>query len=610
MKIFYYLNFFKFFSNISFFLGFSFIAIPNIIFFKKFHNFYFFGFYKFNLIESIIININWLFGLFFLPLLPYWIYFFIQQNYKKFFAVHLIYVSFELIASWFEISGPVGLFFKLNFSNQALISLFLIINLVCFLLIKNQPKYKKRSTQIQIKPEVKIKQLTPSLDILSIGQKINIQINTELQKKNLVKIFKDFGIEIKIIDCKIGPVVTLHSAELASGIKASRVINLSNDIARAMEAFSVRIAQIPGKNLIGIEVSNEKRQFVYFKEGLITEKYKNFQGELPLYLGCNIYGEHEVFDLNKMPHLLVAGTTGSGKSVGIHTMLLSLLFKLNFNELKLILIDPKKLELAAYEDLPHLIFPVVTDSKQAINALKWAVKEMENRYETMAKVGVRNIASYNEKTPQEKMPFIVTVIDEMADLMLIAGKEIEVCVQRLAQMGRASGIHIIIATQRPSVDVITGTIKANLPTRISFKLATKIDSRTILGDASGADQLLGSGDMLFLSTDGKLTRIHGSYVSEEDVLNTVNFWKQQSEPKYINLSEESLNLNLESENTENEPYYKEAIALVKTTKKASTSFIQRHFQIGYNRAAKIMEQMEKDGIVSKGDKLGRHRDVL
>lgn len=466
--------------------------------------------------------------------------------------------------------------------------------------------------------------LLPNLDLLHMEKKESVLINVEQQTKLLLQTLKDFGVIAIVKDVFIGPVVTLYSIELAPGIKASRVIALSSDISRLMTAFSVRISTIPGKNLLGVEISNPKRQIVYFKEGMLSEKYIKFNGQLPIYLGSNIFGEPEVFDLSNMPHLLVAGTTGSGKSVGIHTILLSLLHKKTFHEVKLILVDPKKLELTPYEDIPNLLLPVVTEPQKAIQALNWAVKEMERRYDLMSKIGVRNISSFNEKIKKEKnileledsdnraFEFIVIVIDELADLMLLVGKEFEMYVQRIAQMGRAAGIHMIIATQRPSVDVITGTIKANFPTRISFKLSTKVDSRTILGDMSGAEQLLGSGDMLYLSNAGKITRIHGGFASEDDVFNVVSFLKKQDKPQYIDLSLYDLKDNDTNCDVNNgdDPYYYEALKLIKHEKKISTSFLQRSFPIGYNRAASLVERMEKEGYVTKGDKFGRNRDII
>jgi len=602
-----------------------FLAI-NLMLFSKYHNIFVYNaeIYKatgntmsifpsgvFGLLARCITSINWVFGFMFLPSISLLITQFRKNKFMHFTLTILLVTSCDAIFSVISKTGAIGTFLATRIPMQFLmpsaIVFFALSNAILFKKEKAIPRAKK------IREIAQVRENLPALSLLTIGEKIAISTNTEAQKKTLMQTLKDFGIEAKIIDVVVGPVVTLYSVELAAGIKSARLINLDDDIARSMQAFSARIATIPGKNLIGIEIANQKRQTVYFKEGLQSEKYQHFEGNLPLYLGCNIYGEHEVFDLSTMPHLLVAGTTGSGKSVGIHTMLLSMLYKRVPSEMKMILIDPKKLELTPYEDIPHLLHPVVTEPKEAVSALKWVVREMEMRYKNMSKLGVRNILTYNakmeqNKTEEEKIPFIVVVVDEMADLMLVAGKEIEVCIQRLAQMGRAAGIHIITATQRPSVDVITGTIKANFPTRISFKLASKIDSRTILGDMSGAEQLLGAGDMLYLSTNGKLNRIHGSFVSESDVIGVVDFWRTQGKPNYIELQTEE-EAGGENFAAGDEPYYQQAVDLIRTTKKASASFLQRHFGIGYNRAAKIIEQMEKDGIISGGDKFGRNRDI-
>jgi|GEM_PF-2715582 len=565
-----------------------------------------------SIIARILVCFNWIFGFMFLAAIPMLVEQFRKEKYWHCVMTLILIIATDNILSLFNMSGAFGSLLGQLVPSAYLIPtsilLFSLANVFIFKKEKIAPRARKIREAITT-----AKENLPSMNLLSIGEKISISTNIDSQKKLLMQTLKDFGIDAKIIEVVMGPVVTLYSIELAAGIKSARLINLDDDIARSMHAFSTRIATIPGKNLIGIEIANQKRQTVYFKEGLQTDKYKYFEGNLPLYLGANIYGEHEVFDLSAMPHLLVAGTTGSGKSVGIHTMLLSMLFKRLPSEFKLILIDPKKLELTPYENIPHLLHPVVTEPKQAISALKWVVNEMETRYKNMSKLGVRNITSYNlkmdsTKNEDEKLPFIVVVIDEMADLMLVAGKEIEICIQRLAQMGRAAGIHMITATQRPSVDVITGTIKANFPTRISFKLASKIDSRTILGDMSGAEQLLGSGDMLYLATNGKLHRIHGSYVSESDVLAVVEFWKTQGKPQYIELHEETI--AGENFDSADEPYYQQAVDLIRSTKKVSTSFLQRNFPIGYNRAAKIIERMERDGIISRGDKFGRNRDLL
>lgn len=613
----------KYVSNIKIFTKkyiFFILTLANLLILGKYHNILIYTYTNTQIIHNnflikIIIMLNWIFGFAFIPSIAYYIYYFKNGKYWRCLSTVGMVIGIDLGLSFFAKSGAIGFYAALYLPPIIILILSLTLIIGNYLVIFKRPKTPSKIKKIrEIMPTIVAnKHELPPINILTIGQKANISINLEAQKKILMQTLKDFGIDAKIIDAHIGPVVTLYSVELAAGIKSVRLINLDDDIARSMQAFSARIATIPGKNLIGIEIANQTRQTVYFKEGMQTDQYKHFQGALPLYLGANIYGEHEIFDLAAMPHLLVAGTTGSGKSVGIHTMILSMLFKLLPSELKLILIDPKKLELTPYEDIPHLLLPVVTEPKMAISALKWAVKEMEDRYKKMSKIGVRNITGYNTKIDElkleEKMPFIVVIIDEMADLMLVAGKEIEICVQRLAQMGRAAGIHMIMATQRPSVDIITGTIKANFPTRISFKLASKIDSRTILGDMSGAEQLLGAGDMLYLATNGKLHRIHGSFVSENDVLSVVNFWKQSSAPEYIEIENDDNNISGNFDSS-NEQYYQEAIELIRSTKKVSTSFLQRNFPIGYNRAAKIIEQMEKDGIISKGDKFGRNREIL
>lgn len=595
------------------------LCLINVLLFGTYHNVFAFGIdiLPVNFFIRTIIMLNWIFGFAFVPAFGYFFYFYYKKQYKKFLALILFVIAVDLLFSCIQKCGAIGFVFGFLEMPQPLqaIGALGIITITHTWLNKNEQVIKAAKIRRIREPKVEKESLLPPISLLTIGQKVSISINVDMQKKVLMQTLKDFGIDAKIVDTTVGPVVTLYSVELAAGVKSVRLINLADDIARSMQTFSARIATIPGRNLIGIEIANEKRQTVYFKEGLQTDVYRHFEGNLPLYLGSNIYGEHEIFDLAAMPHLLVAGTTGSGKSVGIHTMLLSLLYKRLPSELKLILVDPKTLELMPYKDIPHLLLPVVTEPKQAVLALKWAVKEMEDRYKNMSRLGVRNILTYNAKIDQttpdseDKLPFIVVVIDEMADLMLVAGKEIEVCVQRLAQMGRAAGIHIITATQRPSVDVITGTIKANFPTRISFKLSSKIDSRTILGDLSGAEQLLGSGDMLYLATNGKLHRIHGSFVSEADVAAVTDFWRAQGKPSYIELrADETEEGGIYA--SSDEPYYQEAVALIRSTKKVSTSFLQRNFPIGYNRAAKIIEQMEKEGIISEGDSAGRNRRLL
>ena len=436
--------------------------------------------------------------------------------------------------------------------------------------------------------------------------------DTELNKKSdfLEKILLDFGVEGKITRISYGPVVTLNEFEPASGIKVSKITNLADDIARNTSSISTRVATIPGKNTIGIEIPNSKREKVFLNEIITAEKFYKKEIKLPIALGKNISGVPIVGDLSAMPHLLIAGTTGSGKSVCINTIILSLLYKYSPEKCNLILIDPKMLELSAYEGIPHLLCPVITESKKATAALGWIVKEMENRYKLMTSVGVKNIDGYNAKN-KKHMPYIVVIVDEMSDLMLIAGKEIENYIQRLSQMARAAGIHIIMATQRPSVDVITGTIKANFPTRISFQVSSKIDSRTILGE-QGAEQLLGKGDMLFMSSANRIVRIHGPYVSEIEIEKVNSFLRSQGKPDYIDeitiIKDNEKSSGINDGNEKDELYFK-ALEIIKLEKKASTSFLQRRLQIGYNRAARIMEMMEKEGVVGQANHVGK-REIL
>ncbi len=492
--------------------------------------------------------------------------------------------------------------------------------------------------------------ILPSINLLkrSDGKSSSTR---EIQKQNaefsirLEKILKEYGVDGKIVNYKYGPVVTLYEFLPAAGIKTSKVVGLSEDITRAMSSLSTRIALQPGKTSLGIEIPNIKREEVLLGD-LVKDDYfiSNTEG-LVLALGKNIAGEKIFTDLEKMPHLLIAGTTGSGKSVGINSMILSLLFKYKPNECKLILIDPKMLELSVYEDIPHLLTPVVTNPNKAVFALKWVVKEMENRYRLMSSLNVKNIKSYNSKILSalssgkkltrevqtgidsetkmpiiekkeialKKMPLIVVIIDEMADLMMVAGKEVENLVQRLAQMARASGIHLIAATQRPSVDVITGTIKANFPSRISFRVASRFDSRTILNEM-GAEQLLGSGDMLFLENGSNLNRLHGGFVSESEIEKVVNHIKSQSTfetLKDITLEEksESETPGFIFENKDVDELYDKAVTIVLQQQKVSTSFVQRYLQVGYNRAARIVEKMEEDGFISEPNNAGK-RSVL
>jgi len=471
----------------------------------------------------------------------------------------------------------------------------------------------------------------------------SLQANARL----LETVLADYGVQGNIVEIRPGPVVTLYELEPAPGIRSARVIGLADDVARSLSVTAVRIATVPGRNVIGIEVPNARRETVFLSEILASDELQKHPGRLTLALGKDISGAAIVADLARMPHLMIAGTTGSGKSVGVNAMILSLLYRLAPDQCRLILIDPKMLELSMYEGIPHLMAPVVTEPAKAVTALKWTVREMERRYRAMSQLGVRNIGGYNDRVAEarakgevvtrrvqtgfdpdtgrptfeeqplslEAMPLIVVVVDEMADLMMVAGKEIEAAVQRLAQMARAAGIHVIMATQRPSVDVITGTIKANFPTRISFQVISKFDSRTILGE-QGAEQLLGMGDMLFMQGGGRITRVHGPFVSDDEVEKVVEFLREQGEPAYL----EEVTEPSDDDGTAGLPglsaigdgekgLYPEAVAVVAREGKASTSFIQRHLNIGYNRAAKLIEQMEKEGIVGPANHVGK-REVL
>ena len=465
----------------------------------------------------------------------------------------------------------------------------------------------------------------------------------EKNARLLETVLDDFGVRGEIVKIHPGPVVTRYELEPAPGTKTSRVIGLADDIARSMSAISVRVAVVPGSSSIGIELPNVDRETVFLRELLGSRAYEDADGKLPLILGKDISGAPMIVDLWRMPHLLIAGTTGSGKSVGVNSMILSLLFRLGPDQCKLILIDPKMLELSVYEGIPHLLAPVVTEAKKAIVALKWAVREMEERYRAMSRLGVRNVEGYNSRIEQalktgevltrrvqtgfdpdtgqpiheeqsfelEPLPYIVVVVDEMADLMMAAGKEIEIAVQRLAQMARAAGIHLIMATQRPSVDVITGTIKANFPTRISFHVTSKIDSRTILGE-QGGEQLLGHGDMLYMAHGGRIVRVHGPLVTDQEVEDVVAHLKKQGQPSYIEAvteDDDDVFTGPASGDSGGDELYDRAIAVVHQHRKASTSFIQRHLQIGYNRAARIVERMEAEGVISPANHVGK-REVL
>lgn len=498
-------------------------------------------------------------------------------------------------------------------------------------------KYLKNSGEYKI----------PSVELLTgvkEDQAITVKDLPE-KSKALLNVLAEFGIDGEMVGVLPGPVVTMYEFRPAPGIKTSRVISLADDIARYMSAISARIATIPGKNAIGIELPNDKRQTVFLRPLLQTSSYTQCTAKLPLILGKDISGKAVVVDLVKMPHLLVAGTTGSGKSVSINTMILSLIYKFTPDQCRFIMVDPKMLELSVYDDIPHLLTPVVTEPTKAISALKWAVREMETRYKAMSHLGVRNIDNFNQKIQMgrqkgdiftqrvqtgfdqetglpifedhplgyKEYPYIVIVVDEMADLMLVAGKEIESAVQRLAQMARAAGIHLIMATQRPSVDVITGTIKANFPTRISFQVTSKIDSRTILGE-QGAEQLLGHGDMLYMSGGGRIQRVHGPFVSDNDVEVVAKFLKINGEPDYVDGITDDSGENVEFGDSSglkdgSAGLFDEAVEFVRKEGRVSISFIQRRFQIGYNRAAKLVEQMEKEGVVTPPDRSGK-RELL
>ena len=453
----------------------------------------------------------------------------------------------------------------------------------------------------------------PSLDFLKVPEKKvkNAKEEKKVDADFLEKVLLDFGVQGKITKISTGPVVTLNEFEPAAGVKVSKIVNLSEDIARNTSSESARISTIPGSSTIGIELPNSSRDNVMLREIISSSKFNNKDFKLPIALGKSISGQPLIGDLTSMPHLLIAGTTGSGKSVCINTIILSLLYRHKPEICKFILIDPKMLELSTYEGIPHLLCPVITEAKKAASVLGWVVKEMENRYKLMTKVGVRNIDSYNAKH-KISMPYIVVIVDEMSDLMLVASNDIENCIQKLSQMARAAGIHIIMATQRPSVDVITGTIKANFPTRISFQVSSKIDSRTILGE-QGAEQLLGKGDMLFMSSANRITRIHAPFVSDNEIEKINSFLKSQGDPEYVdeilNLSSESPSDDGSNDSDQDDELYNKALEIVKSEGKASTSFLQRKLQIGYNRAARIIDIMESRGIVSKANHVGK-RELL
>ncbi len=577
----------------------------------------------------------------------------------------LIFLSFRINLSWmirFVSFFKVVKYFRFIFSIFKLLKYLKFKKGIDKKTLRSEPTIRKRNyVSLNNKNNVKLKKekqlelenfsfSLPSKNLLSKSSLRNNK-NKELDKTNttsaikLEKTLSEYGVEGKIIGFSSGPIVTLFEFVPNAGIKSSKVIGLSDDIARAMSSISARISTQPGKTSLGIEIPNIKRESVLFGDLIEEEEFETENDSLTLALGKDISGKSIFANLERMPHLLIAGTTGSGKSVGINTMILSILYKFKPNECKLILIDPKMLELSIYEDIPHLLTPVVTDPKKAVFALKWVVREMENRYKLMSSMNVKNIDSYNDKVlrnlssgrklyrevqtgidddtkmpileKQEitlaKMPFIVVVIDEMADLMMVAGKEVESLVQRLAQMARASGIHLITATQRPSVDVITGTIKANFPSRISYKVSSKFDSRTILNEM-GAEQLLGSGDMLFLENGGITKRLHGGFVSEDEVDRVVTHIKKQATFDYkneISFSEEELPPKTGEDliSSNNDDLYGKAVEIVIKQQRVSTSYIQRYLQIGYNRAARIVEKMEEDGIISEANNAGK-RHVL
>ena len=524
----------------------------------------------------------------------------------------LVSINFNLKNFISSIKIIFNLFFKKEIQNYTnkneVISEYIPQDEIKNLIQEDLPFIKSEN-----KLENKVKFKLPNLDLLKLPtqkERSNFEKNETHEPDFLEKILMDFGVSGSIKKVSHGPVVTLNEFEPAAGIKVSKIINLSDDIARNTSSESARIATIPGSNTVGIELPNNSRENVYLREILDHVDFKKREIKLPIALGKNISGKPIVGDLTSMPHLLIAGTTGSGKSVCINTIILSLLYRHTPEKCKFILIDPKMLELSTYEGIPHLLCPVITEAKKAASVLGWVVKEMESRYKLMTKEGVRNIDGYNAKH-KLPMPYIVVVVDEMSDLMLVAGKEIENYIQKLSQMARAAGIHIIMATQRPSVDVITGTIKANFPTRISFQVTSKIDSRTILGE-QGAEQLLGKGDMLYMSSANRIVRIHAPFVSDNEIEKVNNSLRIQAEPDYV---DEILNFADEKETSDNQnqgdkdALYESALEIIRSEGKASTSFLQRKLQIGYNRAARIIDMMEADGIVSKANHVGK-RDVL
>ena len=521
------------------------------------------------------------------------------------FKIHFFYKVIRKISSFLFLKK------QKSYTNvNEIINEFIPQDQIKSLIQEDLPFIKSENKELSKKSRFKL----PTIDLLKIptkDDKEKLRDNNYIDSEFLEKILLDFGVSGEIKKVSHGPVVTLNEFEPAAGVKVSKIINLSDDIARNTSSESARIATIPGRSTIGIELPNSSRENVYLSEILSNIDFTRKDIRLPIALGKNISGIPVVGDLASMPHLLIAGTTGSGKSVCINTIILSLLYRHPPEKCKFILIDPKMLELSTYEGIPHLLCPVITEAKKAASVLGWVVKEMESRYKLMTKDGVRNIDGYNAKH-KLAMPYIVVVVDEMSDLMLVAGKEIENYIQKLSQMARAAGIHIIMATQRPSVDVITGTIKANFPTRISFQVTSKIDSRTILGE-QGAEQLLGKGDMLYMSSANRIIRIHAPFVSDNEIEKVNNYLRGQAEPDYI---DEILNFVDEKEtgsgsldSGDKDELYQAALDIIRSEGKASTSFLQRKLQIGYNRAARIIDMMEADGIVSKANHVGK-RDVL
>ena len=558
---------------------------------------------------------------------------FLGDLYRDTFILEFVKSSEEF--SYYFLIALILLFFlkSLNFKFYYIFNIFKKI----ILLFKNRSGYEniKVNTETEKNFETEINQVDvqenfsfekktepvvksvkfklPTLEFLKLPTKKERENSSEIKVDGVMleKILLDFGVEGKINKISNGPVVTLNEFEPAPGVKVSKIINLSEDIARNTSSESARIATIPGSSSIGIELPKSSRENVYLSEIISSGEFSKKNIKLPIALGKSISGKPITGDLGSMPHLLIAGTTGSGKSVCINTIILSLLYKHPPEKCKFILIDPKMLELSTYEGIPHLLCPVITEAKRAASVLGWVVKEMESRYRLMTRVGVRNIDGYNEKH-KLSMPYIVVIVDEMSDLMLVASKEIENYIQKLSQMARAAGIHIIMATQRPSVDVITGTIKANFPTRISFQVTSKIDSRTILGE-QGAEQLLGKGDMLYMSSANKIVRIHAPFVSENEIEKINDFLRSQAEPNYVdevlNFADEKDTKSTSKDEENLDELYETALEIVKNERKASTSFLQRKLQIGYNRAARIIDQMELNGEVSKANHVGK-REVL